>query len=186
MSQKKISIFILVCVLGSLIVYSADSVPTAQVDKEQVLKAWWTFEKTDGSGVLDTVTGVQDSLEGHFRHVKGSTGDAIKFDGFTTLVTRKASKSPKLEDQFTIHAWVAVAAYPWNWCPIVSQQKDQQLGLSFGGGLAIPRLGFRRTGSGWPTRVWKPGTMWKDALSTCKIITAGIPMCGFWKIRRPE
>ncbi len=131
MVQKKISIFILVFVLGSLIIFSTNSTTAAYVDENQDLLAWWTFEKTDGKGVQDKVAGIQDSLNGNFRYVQGSSGDALKFDGFTTLITRKASISPKLKDQFTIEAWIAIAAYPWNWCPIVSQQKDQKEGYTF-------------------------------------------------------
>ena len=150
---RKISTFFCIFTALLLMLFPADSSAEAFEDKNQSVKAWWTFEKTDGRGVLDKVTGIQDSLNGNFRYVQGSSGDALKFDGFTTLITREALKSPKLLDQFTIEAWVAVAAYPWNWCPIVCQQKDQQEGYGFEIG---PRgeLGFNVYADGqWQTCV---------------------------------
>lgn len=64
--------------------------------------------------------------------MQGVTGSGLKLDGFTTCVTRKASDTPRLTNAFTVEAWIAIAAYPWNWCPIVSQQKEERTGYTFG------------------------------------------------------
>jgi hypothetical protein len=47
-------------------------------------------------------------------------------------VKRRAEDAPKLEDAFTIQAWVAIQAYPWGWCPIVTQRKGKIAGYFFG------------------------------------------------------
>jgi hypothetical protein len=91
--------------------------------------AWWKF---DGGSAADSIGGTQDEIRGNFKFVEGVSGKALKFDGLTTSVTRKADKAPKLGQTFTIEAWVALGAYPWNWCPIVSQAEFGKSGCCFG------------------------------------------------------
>jgi len=98
---------------------------------EKGLVAWWKLDESKDKLVKESVSGIQDEISGNFRHVQGSSGSAIKFDGFTTLITRKASHAPHISDGLTIEAWVAVAAYPWNWCPIISQRRDNEAGYAF-------------------------------------------------------
>ncbi|MHC4912346.1 MAG: LamG domain-containing protein, partial [Planctomycetota bacterium] len=76
--------------------------------------------------------GTEDKINGNFKYVRGVRGKAVKFDGFTSMVVRKASEAPRLDDSFTIEAWVALGAYPWNWCPIVSQGEYGERGYYFG------------------------------------------------------
>ncbi|MHC4061997.1 MAG: LamG-like jellyroll fold domain-containing protein, partial [Planctomycetota bacterium] len=90
--------------------------------------AWWKF---DGDSV-DSITASKDRIRGNFKFVEGVSGKALKSDGLTTSVTRKADKAPKLGETFTIEAWVALGAYPWNWCPIVSQADFGKNGCYFG------------------------------------------------------
>jgi hypothetical protein len=96
---------------------------------DPAIAAWWKFD--DGSAV-DHVGGIKDEIRGNFKFVEGVSGKALKFDGLTTSITRKADKAPKLGETFTIEAWVALGAYPWNWCPIVSQAEFGKSGCYFG------------------------------------------------------
>jgi len=96
------------------------------------LVAWWQFDVGKERTIFDRVGGVDDHIRGNFRSVHGSAGNALEFDGFTTSVVRTSGKAPKLGRAFTIEAWIALGAYPWNWCPIVSQEKDEELGYYFG------------------------------------------------------
>lgn len=82
--------------------------------------AWWRFDKTKGRAALDSARPVEDSIQGNFRHIEGVSGSAIKWDGFTTRVIRKAGEAPQLAEAFTVEAWVAPQAYPRNWCAIVN------------------------------------------------------------------
>ena len=117
------------CVLAVGLVLTA--VPTALADEEGLL-AWWRFDEGAGPTVLDAVTQTADPLAGNFRFVAGVHGKGLKCDGFTTCLTRKAAAAPRLGDAFTIQAWVAVQAYPWGWCPIVSQRDGRTAGYLFG------------------------------------------------------
>ena len=99
---------------------------------DEGLVAWWRFDEGQGKKVVDSISGVEDEILGNFKFVGGSSGKALKFDGFTTSVVRKAGRAPKLGDTFTIEAWIALGAYPWNWCPIVSQADFGESGYYFG------------------------------------------------------
>lgn len=92
--------------------------------------AWWTF---DGSNVVDSAGGVTDAVVGNYRFMPGGVaGGCLRFDGFTTLVRRKAAQAPKLSRGFTIESWVALAAYSWNWTPLVAQRDGEVRGYTFG------------------------------------------------------
>ena len=94
--------------------------------------AWWSFDAVEGRQVLDGASGTRDEVRGHFRIVTGAAGRALKLDGYTTRVVRAAGRAPRLSGEFTMEAWVALAAYPWNWCPVLSQESDGPAGYSFG------------------------------------------------------
>jgi len=96
------------------------------------LAAWWRFDEGKGKAALDSTSRNEDSISGNFRYIEGVSGSAIKFDGFTTRVVRKAPDAPRLTDSFTIEAWLAPQAYPWNWCAIVNHEKDHKAGYFFG------------------------------------------------------
>ena len=96
------------------------------------LVAWWKFDEGEGKSAIDSVTLKRDAISGNFKYVEGARGKAIKFDGYTTSVIRKAAYAPRMADRFTIEAWVALQVYPWNWTAIVNQEKDHKAGYFFG------------------------------------------------------
>lgn len=92
--------------------------------------AEWTF---DGGTAEDSAGGITDAVEGHFKFLPdGVRGGCLRFDGFTTLLRRKADKAPDVSRGFTLHAWVALAAYSWNWTPLLAQRDGDTRGYSFG------------------------------------------------------
>jgi hypothetical protein len=93
--------------------------------------SWWDLDQVEDGRVLDKAGRIQDALEGSFTPVAGVRGSAVRFDGYTTCIIRKASDAPKLGKHFTMEAWIAQGAYPWNLCPIVSQSTDQKKGYYF-------------------------------------------------------
>jgi len=98
--------------------------------KEDGLVAWWKFNSADGNRARDAITGIRDSIEGNFKYTQGVSGTALKLDGFTTCVIRAAKNVPQIGDSFSLETWIALAAYPWNWCPIIAQ-KDEGAGFYF-------------------------------------------------------
>jgi hypothetical protein len=108
--------------------------------------AHWAFEEESAAGAVDSITGTEDRIVGFFQRTVGAEGRGLRFDGYTTAVVRSAKpvaisdtkgapvadKIPRLGPAFTLSAWVAVDAYPWNWLPLVDQDRDDQEGYSFG------------------------------------------------------
>ena len=96
------------------------------------LVAWWKFDEGKGKTAIDSVTQTKDGIMRTFWYMPGVSGTAVKFDGFTTHIVRKAADAPRLRDAFTVEAWIAPQAYPYNWCAIVNQEEDKEAGYFFG------------------------------------------------------
>ncbi len=116
--------------------------------------AWWAFDEVAAGSVHEKMKSINDPITGNFRIVPGVSGDAVKFDGYTTMLTRKGSEAPVLSSDFTIEAWLAIAAYPWNWCPVVRHggvRDGYALEIGPGGELAMKVF----SGSVWRTCISK-------------------------------
>jgi len=94
--------------------------------KEPVL--WWSFDEQTAGTVKDAACDAKDIIDGNHKYMPGPSGSALKPDGFTTCIERKAANAPSLDSAFTVEAWIAQAAYPWNWCPVIAQQDAQNKG----------------------------------------------------------
>lgn len=93
--------------------------------------AWWSFDAAVDGATLDRAANREDLVEGNYKLIGGPVNQALLFDGFTAVIDRSAADAPKLSGDFSVQAWVAQGAYPWNWCPIVTQQRDEQAGYAF-------------------------------------------------------
>ena len=89
--------------------------------------AWWRFD----DGGRDRVASIEDALSGNYELVEGLDGSALKLDGFTTRLMRGAAAAPRLDRAFTLEAWIALAAYPWNWCTLLGQSDGPLAGYDF-------------------------------------------------------
>ncbi len=69
---------------------------------------------------MDDISGQGDPVVGTwFRTVSGIKGNALQLDGYSSFIVRKHEGVPRVSQDFSISAWISLAAYPWNWCPIV-------------------------------------------------------------------
>ncbi len=84
--------------------------------------AYWNFDCIQDNKALDFVSGKQDAVSGYHRLLGGVKGKAIMMDGYTTCIARPSDHAPALGPSFTIEAWIAIGAYPWNWAPIIAQE----------------------------------------------------------------
>ena len=117
------------------------------MDTNEKLLAWWTFDSDEAETATERVSGTASRIEGCFKRVAGVTGNALKLDGYTAAVVHPAAAAPKMSGGFTIEAWVAFGAYPWNFCPIAAQGKDGQTGYNFSiGPRGEVRLGIAAGG----------------------------------------
>ena len=119
---------ILVILLSVLILLSWGKV----YSNDEGLVGWWKFDDYQGKNAYDLIGKKHDAIKGNFKYVTGVDSSALEFDGFTTSVVRKAQYAPSIEGSFSVTAWVALGAYPWNWCPIVSQSEEAKAGYYFG------------------------------------------------------
>ena len=90
--------------------------------QEKAPVASWSFDRVEEGKVHEAVSGYDDAVRGNFRQVRGVKGQALVMDGYTTCVVRAANLAPRLGPDFTIDAWIALGAYPWNWAPIAAQE----------------------------------------------------------------
>ncbi|HSP41287.1 MAG TPA: LamG domain-containing protein, partial [Luteolibacter sp.] len=91
--------------------------------------AWWPMDASPEGTVRDAATEAVDRIGGRFTPVAGVRGGAIRFDGYTTEIARSAGRLPKWSAGFAVEGWVALGAYPWNWCPLVSQSANEEAGF---------------------------------------------------------
>ena len=84
--------------------------------------ASWSFDGTQPA----------DQTRGFHKSVTGVSGQALQFDGQTTVVSRPAAEAPRLHGAFTVEAWVAIQSYPWTWCAIVDQEREMKSGYLLG------------------------------------------------------
>lgn len=158
--------------------------PRPGLAQKSQLLAWWKFDQVAKNQVLDSVSGIEDMISGNYKLVDGVSGQAVKLDGFTTVIKRKPEQCPKMADSFTIEAWLALAEYPWNWCPVVAQEIEGKEGYYFGIG---PRgeVGLKMAVDGkWvegvaetriPLRTWVHLVATFDEKSGIKIFINGKP-----------
>jgi len=74
------------------------------------LIGWWKLESSQDEKIREEAGKKEDSISGNHKQVKGVSGKAIRFDGFTTCITRKAKDFPAIGHEFAVEAWVAPAA----------------------------------------------------------------------------
>lgn len=92
----------------------------------------WSFAHQQEAAPIDG-HGVHALLAGFYSYVPGVSGDAVRFDGYTTQMTIAQPEVADFgRDGFTLGAWVALNTDPWNWVPVVDQELDHQEGFFFG------------------------------------------------------
>ncbi|MEJ2594234.1 MAG: LamG domain-containing protein [bacterium] len=122
------------------------------------LIGYWKFDAVENSRTKDEATGRMDFIEGNYKLVEGIKGKALKCDGFTTTIIRDAEEVPEISGAFSIEAWIAPQAYPWNWCAIVNQEFEHQRGFFFGID-AEGRIGFHAA----------VARQWRECISDVKV-----------------
>ena len=90
--------------------------------------AWWTFDEAPNQNVLENVSMRSYPLGGNYSLMSGVKGKCLKSDGFTTNIKGNIP----IEDirdysEVSISAWVALEAYPWNRCAIISGKNEENL-----------------------------------------------------------
>jgi len=91
----------------------------------------FNFDEASGNQTSELISKSSYEIASHkSMWRKGVSGTALQFDGYTSSVTLPADKTPVVSDALTIEAWIAIAAYPWNWVPFL--QQTDSLGFALG------------------------------------------------------
>lgn len=122
--MKKISIIIFTALIGYTSLYS--QVQTIKNNSSM----WWSFDEIKDNKTVELSGNITDSIEGNYKQLKGISGNALLLDGFTTVIDHR-TQGFNLSGSFSVEAWIAPAAYPWNWCPVITQMKEESGGYSF-------------------------------------------------------
>jgi len=118
---RSISLILLCTSILSTSICAQDAVPSMK----------WDFNQIEGRKAHEIISDFHDTIEGNFTIVEGVDGSALKLDGFTTNLRHNYQGDQASSGSFTAEAWVALAAYPWNWCPVISQVNPEVGGYSF-------------------------------------------------------
>src|SRR5271170_1031949 len=102
-----------------VIIFAARSL----VAQDAGLAAYWPFDSSRDASAIEAIHHTGDKIQGYFSDIAGVRGNGIKFDGFTTRISRDSKAAPEVRDALTCEAWIAPQAYPWNWNAIVEQKK---------------------------------------------------------------
>ena len=137
--EKKLSLLIiLMSILGIQVTISQEISPAY----------YWDFNKVSNGKLEELIKMTTDTIEGNYTIVEGAKGKAIRLDGFTSVIRNRGNIESISEGSVSTEAWVALGAYPWNWCPVVTQSKAVVGGKEASGGFSMnigPRgeLGFK-------------------------------------------
>jgi hypothetical protein len=88
--------------------------------------------------VTDEVTGVKSEVLGkYYESVAGVSNKAVLLDGYTSFIEIDGEKAPRVLNDFSLEAWIALGAYPTHLCPIIDNKHDVDIGYHNGYSLNI-------------------------------------------------
>jgi len=89
------------------------------------------LDEAKGDSTLESQSGKSFRIEGHKTYWKeGVSGTALQFDGYTSLIRFQKKAQSKSYSGLSIHAWMAIGAYPWNQIPLVQLGETNQAELT--------------------------------------------------------
>ncbi|RLD78309.1 MAG: hypothetical protein DRJ15_11780, partial [Bacteroidetes bacterium] len=97
----------------------------------------WDLDNIKERKVTERINSTADTLEGNYTTVKGVKGKAIRLDGYTTVIRNRGGEGSLTAGSVTTEAWIALGAYPWNWCPVVAQRSNVLGGKEASGGFSM-------------------------------------------------
>src|ERR1035437_3624818 len=92
----------------------------------------WHLDESSGYVAAEQMRHADGKLSGIYAHVSGLAGGALRLDGESSGVLVRGATVPALGSAFTVEAWIAIDAYPWNWAPIFDQRQQEKTGFFFG------------------------------------------------------
>jgi len=115
---------------------------------------WFPFEELsvdEGSHIRiikEQISGEWDTIQGTYATIKrGVHGNSLLLDGYSAHM--QILNAPALKGGFSVESWIALGAYPTNYCPVAEQGTAENKGFSLGvNHLGIPFFKIA-TKTGW-------------------------------------
>jgi hypothetical protein len=108
---------------------------TSQIRDNSIGKpaAYFHFNEGLSDSVTEYISGIQYPIQGHKSYwTKGVSGSALKFDGYFSAIEVPGAYSPRISTELTLEAWIAMAAHPFGWVPIITQSNWKRAGYYLG------------------------------------------------------
>ena len=94
--------------------------PPVKSGRTENLIGHWRFDEGAGPTTTEEQTGKACEIGGVKAHWRpGVSGTCLSFDSYSSVVTVPAAQGPRLKDEFTVSAWIAIQEYPFNLAAIV-------------------------------------------------------------------
>ena len=110
---------------------------------QAMMLAHWSFDDPAGTGVLETVQGLTETVVGSDVRVTGPFGTALQCNGLNTYIDTAVNQSTwNYLTSFTVTCWLRPAFGQGTWVPVVDQHSASQamgvcVGLSTSNGSHI-------------------------------------------------
>ncbi|MDP6134250.1 MAG: LamG domain-containing protein [Candidatus Marinimicrobia bacterium] len=107
------------------------------IEKKSILRenlaAYWPMDEGIGDITKEEISNLKIPIAGHKSYwISGVSGTALKFDGYFSGISLPVQYSPKVAYEFTIEAWIVMAAHPFGWVPIIQQAQWNNNGYYLG------------------------------------------------------
>lgn len=101
---------------------------------------WWKFDEGIKTRdyerrniTVEAVSKTECNIDGNLTLWKpGVSGSALAFDGYYSATGIAPDAAPDITGSYTIEAWVALGAYPWEWAPVIDLTDENGDGIYFG------------------------------------------------------
>lgn len=108
-----------------------DKITTTEILKPLTRKGLPTPELIRQYTIASRDSSSKGQIFGAFhKSVRGVKGQALQLDGNTSYVDVNLTKG--FSGEFSVGAWVALGAYPTNWCPLADQNLESEKGFFLG------------------------------------------------------
>ena len=133
------------------------------------LVAAFGFEETNGTAVVDAVTGTGDGTITNATRVTGKFGTALSFNGTDSVVAINNLMASAVSSNMTIEAWVKPATAGNNWRPVIGKSyKGSQLSYVIQGATpqGVPSLYIAPASSNLLASAPLPTNTWSHIAAT--------------------
>jgi hypothetical protein len=116
-----------------LAIWKFDAIETEEEITPQGAEWWQKPEMKRAHYIREGISGHTGTVNGnYFKLVPGISGNALLLDGISSFIQSRDMNVPLIQGDFSISAWLALAAYPTNWCPVADHNISSGKGFFLG------------------------------------------------------